>query len=190
MTRLIETYLPPIQQDGYNSNKSITLGSSATLDMSGSTGTFKLPSGGATGTNATISGSGATVTLTAAQSRSIILMDKADGITFTLPVPVAGLEYTFAVSVTITSNSYKVITNSGSVFIAGSILASIDNTANKSWVGNGTTHLAITQSSASTNATGGIVGSFVRMVAVSTTLWAAYGLTVAGGTPTTPFATS
>lgn len=137
-----------------------------------------------------ISGSGATVTLTAAQSGSIVLFDRAAGIVFTLPAPVVGLGFTFWASVTVTTNSYKIITDAGSTLIAGSILGSVDNTANKSWVGNGTNHIAITQAAASTNATGGIVGSYVSLRCVSSTLWLAYGLTVAGGTPSTPFATS
>lgn len=137
-----------------------------------------------------ISGSGATVTLTAAQSGSIVLFDRAAGIVFTLPAPVVGLGFTFYATTTVTTNSYKVITDAGTTLIAGSILGSVDNTANKSWVGNGTTHLAVTQAAASTNATGGIIGSYVSFRCVTSTLWVCYGLTIAGGTPSTPFATS
>lgn len=137
-----------------------------------------------------ISGSAATVTLTPQQSGAIVLMDKADGIVFTLPAPVVGLDFTFIVTVTITSNNYKVITNAGTVFMAGAILGNVDNTANKSWVGNGTSHVAVTQAAASTNATGGILGSMIRAICTTALQWNVTGMTIAGGTPTTPFATS
>jgi hypothetical protein len=132
----------------------------------------------------------ATAAPTAAQSGSVFLFDRAAGVTVTLPAPVVGTEFTFIVTTTVTSNSYKVITDAGTTFLAGSVLGSVDNTANKSWVGNGTTHLAVTQAAASTNATGGIVGSWLRFTCVTPTLWEVVGLTVAGGTPSTPFATS
>lgn len=132
----------------------------------------------------------ATLAPTAANSGTTYTFDKVDGVTVTLPAPVVGLVYDFVVKTTVTSNSYKVITDAGTTFLAGSILGSVNNTANKSWVGDGSTHLAVTQAAASTNATGGIVGSWVRFTCITTTLWNVIGLTVAGGTPTTPFATS
>lgn len=141
-------------------------------------------------TASVISGSGATVTLTAAQSGSVCLFDKVDGIVYTLPAPAVGLEFSFIATATVTSNSYKVITNAGTVLMAGAILGNVDNTANKSWVGNGTNHIAVTQAAASTNATGGILGSYLRMVCTTSLQWNVTGMTVAGGTPSTPFATS
>lgn len=154
------------------------------------TGTAAAPSWTSLSARKVISGSAATVSLTSAQSGATVLMDKADGIVFTLPAPVVGLEFTFLVLTTITSNSYKVITSGASIFMAGSILGSIDNTANKSWVGNGSTHVAVTQAAASTNATGGIIGSMIKVTCISALQWNVTGMTVAGGTPTTPFATS
>lgn len=212
MARKLEDFYPPIREDGIVTDKNASIG--GTLAVTGaSTLTGNVTAAGTlavTGTSAftgvatftaapvysggqvpsIISGSGATVTLTAAQSGSTVLLDRAAGIVFTLPTPAVGLNYTFLVKTTVTTNSYKVITNAGSVFIAGSVLASIDNTANKSWVGDGATHIAVTQAAANTNATGGIIGSYLRLFCLSTTLWQTYGLTVAGGTPTTPFATS
>lgn len=185
---LIENYLPPVATDGLNTNKAVTFGS--TLAVIGVVTFTAAPIFNGGRIPNVISGSGATVTLTAAQSGSLVLMDKVDGIVFTLPAPVVGLEYTFIATATITSNSYKVITNAGTVFMAGSVLGSIDNTANKSWVGNGTSHLAITQAAASTNATGGILGSQITVRCTTATQWNVTGMTIAGGTPTTPFATS
>ncbi len=208
MALLFENYENYIQYNGLNTNKNITVGGSANFDASGSTGTFKTSTGvttvggnlvvtgtstftGAmTGKSNVISGQGATATLTAAQSGSVVLFDRAAGITYTLPAPSVGLEFDFFATTTVTSNSYKIITDAGTTLIAGAILGNVDNTANKSWVGNGTTHIAITQAAASTNATGGIIGSWVRVTCVTATLWVAAGMTIAGGTPTTPFATS
>jgi hypothetical protein len=137
-----------------------------------------------------VSGQGATVTLTAAQSGSVCLFDRAAGIVYTLPAPAVGLEFVFVATTTVTTNSYKVITDAGTTLLAGAILGNVDNTANKSWVGNGTNHIAVTQAAASTNATGGIIGSYLRFVCTTTLQWNVTGMTIAGGTPSTPFATS
>ncbi len=196
----IENYDPAVKQArGLSTKLPVTLsGTAATLAVGGNatvtgnlavTGTTTFT--GATNSKASvISGSGATVTLTAAQSGSVCLFDRAAGIVYTLPAPAVGLEFDFMTTVTVTSNSYKVITDAGTTLVAGAILGNVDNTANKSWVGNGTTHLAVTQAAASTNATGGIIGSWLRFTCVSATLWEAVGMTIAGGTPSTPFATS
>ena len=136
---------------------------------------------------ALVTGSGATVSLTAAQSGNRILFDRAAGIVFTLPIPQVGIFYDFFIKTTITSNSAKVITDAGSTFIAGFISSGVDNTANKQWIGNGTTHVAITQNGSTT---GGIIGGSFRLTCVSATLWIASGTLVASGTPATPFATS
>lgn len=194
----IENYEPEVKQGaGLRTKLPVTLsGTAATLSVGGTSlftgvATFVAApvfSGGSK--RNVISGSGATVTLTASQSGSAVLMDRAAGIVFTLPAPVVGLSFDFFVTVTATTNSYKVITDAGTTFVMGSILGSVDNVANKSWVGNGTNHIAVTQAAASTNATGGILGSWVRFTCVSSTLWSVQGMTIAGGTPSTPFATS
>lgn len=48
MSRLIEQYVRPILEDGYVSARNMTLQGTATFDMSGSTGTFKTPTGAST----------------------------------------------------------------------------------------------------------------------------------------------
>lgn len=45
MSQLFEQYDPYITQNGIITNKNVTIGGSANFDMSGSTGTFKLPTG-------------------------------------------------------------------------------------------------------------------------------------------------
>lgn len=192
-----ENYQQNVKLKGFQTKKPVTLqGTNATLAVGG-TSTFTgiatftaapVYNGGTT--RRVISGSGATVTLTSSNSGSAVLMDRAAGIVFTLPAPVVGLNFDFFTSVTVTSNSYKVITDAGTTFIAGSALMSSDNLASKSFLGNGTTHLAVTQAAASSNATGGIIGSVLRLTCVSTTLWVVNGMLVASATPTTPFATS
>lgn len=154
------------------------------------TGTSAVPAWTSLAIRKVLSGQAATVTLTQAQSGALCLFDKVDGIVYTLPAPIVGTEFTFIATATVTSNSYKVITNTGTVLMAGAVLGNVDNTANKSWVGNGTTHVAITQAAASTNATGGILGSMIRCICTTTLQWNVTGMTIAGGTPSTPFATS
>ncbi len=129
-------------------------------------------------------------TLTAAMSGACMLFDVNSGVTFTLPVPVVGMEFDFLVSVSATSNGHKVITNSGSVFLAGNALIAVDNTASKTWVGDGATHVSLNQTAAGTNAKGGLIGSWARFIATTSTMWTVSALLVGGGTSSTPFATS
>lgn len=190
-----EKYIPVIRNNkGYSSKYPITTTGNLTV---GGTSTFTgvatftaspVFSGGRTVN--VISGSGATVGLTAAQSGSYVLMDRAAGIVFTLPAPTPGLNFTFLTTVTVTSNTYKVITDAGTTFAAGSLLASSDNLASKSFLGNGTSHIATIMNSASSNATGGIIGSVQEWRCVNSTLWAVTGTVVASATPATPFSTT
>lgn len=129
----------------------------------------------------------ANATLTQAQSGSVILLDVASGATITLPAPKVGMIFTFAVVTTVTSNAYKIITDAGTTFLAGSLLAPSDNLASKSFLGNGTTHVSINMAG---TATGGIIGSVFQLICVTTTLWAVDGSNISSSTPTTPFGTS
>lgn len=195
----IENYQPEAQyQSTITTGKNMSIGGtlavtgattlSSTLSVTGAA-TF---SGALTQKANLVSGSGSTVTLTAAQSGSRILMDRAAGIVFTLPTPAVGLYYDFIVTTTVTSNSYKVITDAGTTFLIGSVVAIDTDSTNalSAYVGNGSTHIALTQAAASTNATGGIQGSWVRFTCVSATLWEVTGVIQAAGSPSTPFATS
>lgn len=202
---LIEKYIEAIRlQGGINTNLPITAGS--TLAVTGATtltgnvtasgnlavtGTTTL-SGGITQKPAVVSGSGATVTLTAAQSGSTVLMDRAAGIVFTLPAPAVGLYYDFIVTASVTTNSYKVITDAGTTLLQGTLVGVDTDTSNTvaAYTGNGSTHIAVTQAAASSNATGGLAGSWLRFVCVSATLWNVVGTIQGAGTVATPFATS
>lgn len=198
MSLLIEQCDPYVKDNkGITTKLPVILsGTAATLAVGGTstftgTATFTASpvfSGGRT--VSVVSGSGATAGLTAAQSGSYVLMDRAAGIVFTLPAPVAGLNFTFLTTVTVTSNTYKVITDAGTTFAAGSLLGSSDNLASKSFIGNGTSHIATIMNSASSNATGGIIGSVQEWRCVSGTLWVVTGTLVASSTPTTPWSTT
>jgi len=132
----------------------------------------------------------ANATLTQAQSGSVVLLDVASGATITLPAPAVGIVYTFAVVTTVTSNAYKIITNAGTVLLAGSLLAASNNLASKSFLGDGSSHVSINMAAASSNATGGIIGSVFQLLCLTTTLWAVDGSNISSATPTTPFGTS
>jgi hypothetical protein len=134
-------------------------------------------------------------TLTAAQSGSIVLFDKVDGLILTLPAPVVGLTYEFFIQSTISSNSAKVITNTGSVFLLGTVEMASENQTPSGTLGpkhfsaDGSTHVAITQSGTTT---GGVKGTFFQVTCITSTLWLVTGIiqASAGATIATPFATS
>lgn len=129
------------------------------------------------------SGNGATVTLTAADSGKTFVFDRAAGIIYTLPAPYPGMTFDFITSVTVTSNNATVITNTGTVFIAGAVgvLAS----AVTEFACNGTSHVKV-QSNGTT--TGGVLGGRLHFTAITTTLWQVDGLLVGSGTGATPCA--
>ena len=136
---------------------------------------------------------GATRTLNAAESGQMFLLDDAAGITYTLPRPRVGLEYTFAVSVTVTSNSHKIITDASTTFMTGSLL---EGTANetpganpgpKFFTADPTASISVTMNGTTT---GGVIGTFMTMTCISTTLWYVQGFAKGtnGSTIATAFA--
>jgi hypothetical protein len=125
--------------------------------------------------------------LTAADSGAMCIWGAAAGYLYTLPAAAAGLWFDFLVGITITSSAAKVITASGD-FLLGNFIQSTDGTYTSashaadgstitSWNGNGTT-------------TGGLVGDWLRVVAISGTQWYVHGMGRATGSEATPFATS
>ena len=151
------------------------------------TGTVASPTWTQQGVAAPIA-AGSTKTLLAPQSGSTILLDTATGSVVTLPAPTVGLRFTFIVSVTVTSNSHKVITNAGTVYMVG--MVALMEAAATSAVGclfNGTSHVAITMNGTTT---GGIIGTRFTLECISTTVWELSGLVAGSGSLTTPAATS
>lgn len=140
-----------------------------------------------------VSGSGATATLTAQQSGSTVLFDRAAGIVFTLPVPQIGLRYRFYATVAVTSNAYKIITDTGTTLLIGNVVSNTAaatpgaNDGPKTFAANGTSHIAISMDGSTK---GGLIGTHIELVCVSSTQWAVNGILLASGTIATPFATS
>lgn len=171
------------QAGGFYTQKPIV--TESTLAVTGAT----TLSGAVTQKANLISGSGATVTLTAAQSGSIALFDRAAGIVFTLPSPAVGLYYDFLILTSITSNAAKVITNTGTVLLVGSLINIDTDTSNAvaAWTADNSTHLSVSMNGTTT---GGLVGSLMRFTCISTTRWLVSGTIQGSGTVATPFATS
>lgn len=144
---------------------------------------------GVTGLHTDVSASGgATRTLLPAESMGMQLFDSASGVVYTLPPPIVGREFEFFVSVTITSNSAKIITDAATTFLLGEVFTYTTATASGAgFAFNGTTHRACTMNGTTT---GGIIGTWVRVKGISSTVWAITGLIVGSGTIATPAATS
>lgn len=140
-----------------------------------------------------ISGLGATRTLNESESGSLVLLDRAAGIVVTLPTtPNPGTYYDFVVTTAVTSNSYKVITGSAGEYLVGGYTNTDTDSSNAvaSFIGNGSSHIAVTQAAASSNSTGGLVGSKLRFTCLSATQWLVEGAVHGAGTVATAFATS
>jgi hypothetical protein len=132
---------------------------------------------------------GATRTLLPEESWALCLNDRAAGIVWTLPTPKEGMEFEFGTTVQRTSNSYKVITNSASVFLVGAVMAGDPTIATSGdiFTADGTTHVAITLDG---DTKGGFVGERYIFTAISSTQWYVRGLVIGTGTMVTPFTTS
>lgn len=130
----------------------------------------------------------ATRTLTIKESGATCLFDAAAGVVYTLPAPVIGAEFEFITTVSCTSNSHKIITNAGTVFLLGEVLMFTTATASPAgFAFNGTTHVACTSNGTTT---GGLIGSRIKVRALSATQWFIEGGMVGSGTIVTPAATS
>ena len=130
----------------------------------------------------------ATRTLLAKEAGALCMIDSAAGVIYTLPPPVIGMEFNFAVSVTRTSNAHKVITSAATEFINGGIfLGNSAAATGEFFAADGTTIRAL---SSNGTTTGGIIGDFYTLTAISTTVWFCRGVLNQTGTVATPFATS
>lgn len=139
-------------------------------------GSFPLPS---------VASGAATVTLTAAQNNQIFLLDAATGVTYTLPAPQVGLVFDFVVTVSVTSNNHKIITDASTTFLQGAltcatIVASV-------FQANGTTARAITMNGTTT---GGLIGTHLSFYCLNATQWQVDGVNFGSGTVATPVTTS
>lgn len=140
----------------------------------------------APGQHVEVIAAGATKTLKAEDSGSLVLLDQATGSAVVLPAPVAGMQFDVAVSVSVTSNSHSITTDAATTFIGGGIQQMIDTTAvSEGQFGDPTSHVTITMNGSTT---GGLIGTYIRFVAISSTVWNATGLVASSGTLSTPYA--
>lgn len=136
-----------------------------------------------------IDGVGATRTLLAEESGALCLFDRAAGNVYTLPAPAVGMWFEFSTTVAVTSNAAKVITNSSSVFLVGSVMAGSLTVADSGDVfqADGSTIVAISMDGATK---GGLIGGSYKLTCITSTLWQIEGDLVGSGTVADPFATS
>ncbi len=126
-------------------------------------------------------------TLTADDNGALCLFNTAAGYTYTLPAAQPGLYFDFQVTVTITSVGAKIICASGD-FLLGHFIQSTDGTyTSAAHAANGTN---IVSWNGDGSTTGGLIGDIVRVIAISDTQWAVWGMGRATGSEATPFATS
>lgn len=130
----------------------------------------------------------ASATLTPEQSGALVLLGVASGATVTLPPAAEGMQFEVGVSVSRTSNSYKIICASGD-FLLGAYMAGDATIATSGDVFtlDGSTHVALTIDG---DTKGGLVGGALRFTAISDTQWYVDGLVVGTGTMATAAATS
>ncbi len=133
---------------------------------------------------ATIDGTGDTTVLTAAQSGSVVLIGKTSGSVITLPVPVAGMTFDFVITVSNTTNSNEIKTDSSSTFLLGAVAHSATTIAPLMFWANGTSIQAIKMDGAHL---GGLLGSYFHLVAVSGTVWSISGVNLGTSAMTTAF---
>jgi hypothetical protein len=131
----------------------------------------------------------ANTTLTAEQSGALVLLGVASGATVTLPSPAEGMQFDFSVSVSRTSNSYKIITSGATVFLLGAYMAgdAAIATSGDVFTLDGSTHVALTIDG---DTKGGLIGGHLRFTCISATQWFVEGLVVGTGTMVTAAATS
>ena len=131
----------------------------------------------------------ASTTLLQKQSGALVVLGVAAGATVTLPTPVEGMVFEVSVSVSRTSNSYKIITGAATQFLLGAY-AAMDATIATSgdvFTGDGSTHVALTIDG---DTKGGLVGGCLTFTGLSATQWLVTGDVVGTGTMVTAFATS
>lgn len=135
-----------------------------------------------------IDGVGATRTLAPDESGAVARFDVATGVVYTLPPPQIGMTFDFVVTVSVTSNAHKIITDAATTFLVGAVvMGSIATASPGGFSANGTTIRAL---SANGTTTGGLIGETYRVTCISATQWQISGVCIGSGTLATPFATS
>ncbi len=170
----IATVVNTIQQgtltlDALSTSGSLSVGTTATITGALNYKTQVTDTGGAYATP---------VVLTTAQSGRFIIVDDAAGLDFTLPAIAAadiGTSFEFFVTVSITSNLFRVTSAAGDLMV-GSILLVDDTaayTAPQAIVVKPNTTFLVMSMNGTTS--GGKIGSSVKFVATSATQWTVTG---------------
>ena len=129
----------------------------------------------------------ATQLITPSESGSMFLFDRSTGLTYTLPAAVAGLEYWFATTVSLVSGVYDIDAASGDFFL-GAINGAIEgDPEGEVHFADGTADLTI---SSNATTTGGLIGGWIHLRAISGVIWHVEGVLSCTATPATPFLTS
>ena len=136
-----------------------------------------------------LASSSAAVTLTRSQSGANFLLDRAAGVTYTLPAPAkVGLFFGFVVTVSVTSNNHKIITDiPGTTLMIGSAWEVIAAGTGTEFFPNGTTNSAVTMNGTTT---GGLINTYITCLSINSTTWLVDGTMMASGTIATPFTNS
>ena len=131
------------------------------------------------------------IALTEAQSGRVVLVDDAAGLDFTLPALAAaqvGTHYKFLVTVSVTSNNFRVTAQAADLLKGGVWMVDFD-AAYTAPQGvflepDGSDDLVFT---ANGTTTGGKAGTVVEFIAISATEWFVTGIVVGDGALATPF---
>jgi hypothetical protein len=180
--------IPQIKmQAGYNSALPITTTGAVTTGNLVVNGTAAI-TGAITSLEPVVNVTGSTSSPTQAQSGTTFTLNRAAGCTVTLPTPVVGTTYSWIVSTSVTSNSYKIITSAGSVYMQG-----VDNASYATagvgamFQGNGTSHISF---NCNGTTTGGLIGTTITAYCLTSTLWHVVAQNFGSGTLATSFGTS
>lgn len=132
---------------------------------------------------------GATRTLTLEQSGTTVYLDKADGVVVTLPKAVIGTNFRFVVVTSVTSNAYKLSTQTqGTEFFDGTYNSLQDAAvASSIFTGDGSTHDNFSMNGTTT---GGLVGTDIQVVCTAANKWTVTGNVRGSGTEATSFSTT
>jgi hypothetical protein len=122
------------------------------------------------------------------ESGALVIFNTAAGQAITLPVIASrdvGMFFDFLITVTGTG-TYQINTDGAATFIIGAIDSSSTAVAEggDTFVADGATHVNVVFDA---DTTGRLVGTSVRLTAISTTLWAISGTMMGVGTLATPF---
>jgi len=128
---------------------------------------------------------GATRVLKAEESGGTFFWDAATGVTYTLPAPAVGMEFNFYATVSVTSNAHVIITDAATTFLSGAINQIIDTSGTSEGQVGAATDVTISMNGSTT---GGLIGTWIHVKCITSTLWVARGLVVSSGTLSTPFA--